>query len=121
MKYTSILRFMKYTSILRFMKYKSVSLVMRCGRISGIKPILWYLISVSRHYTMLPYLTMRYAQTVGVSDLCCLEQHTEQSGSVTEIIAFKNLLVSIQVHSPDAKFLSNQPAFSSRFIDAYIY
>ena len=54
----------------------------------------------------------------------CLEQHTEQSASVTEKVEFRNFLVSIwvrvQVHSPDANFLYDQPTLSS-LIDAYIY
>ena len=74
--------------------YCRYALVMRCGRISGIKPIWWYLISISGDYTRLPYLTMRHVQTVGVSDRCCLEQRTEQSTSVTEMVA-RNLPVSI--------------------------
>ena len=44
-------------------------------------------------YTMLPYLTIRHAQTVGVNDLSCLE-HAKQSTSLTEIVAHKNLPVS---------------------------
>ena len=69
------------------------TLVVRCGSVSGIKPIWWYCFSVSRDYSTLPYLTIWHAQSVGVSDLCCLE-HTEQSTSVTEI-AFRNLPWSI--------------------------
>ena len=53
---------------------------------------------------MLAYITIGHAQTVGVSDLSCLE-HTEQSTSVTEIVALNNLPVSswvqIKVPSPD--------------------
>ena len=62
----------------------------------------------SRDYTTLPYLTIGHTHTVGVSDLCCLEQHTEPSASVTEI-AFRNppasIWVRVQIHSPDAIFL----------------
>ena len=39
---------------------------------SGIKPIWWYSITVLRDYSTLPYLTIWHAQTVGISDLCCL-------------------------------------------------
>ena len=49
--------------------------------------------AVWRDYTMLPYLTIRHAQTVGVNDLSCLE-HAKQSTSLTEIVAHKNLPVS---------------------------
>ena len=42
--------------------------------------------SISRDYITLPYLTIRRAQTVVVNDLSCLK-HTEQSTSVTEIVA----------------------------------
>jgi len=38
-------------------------------RVSGIKPSWWYWISVSRDYTTLPYLTISFAPTVGISDL----------------------------------------------------
>ena len=62
------------------------TLILSCGRVSGIKPIQWHCISVSGDYTTLPYLTVRHAQTVGVNDLSCLEQ-TEQSIYVTEIVA----------------------------------
>ena len=44
------------------------------------------IISVSRAYTTLPYLTIRHAQILGVNDLSSLE-HTEQSTSVIEIVA----------------------------------
>ena len=49
------------------------TLLMRCGRVFGIKLIWWYWISVSRDYTTLPYLTIWHVQTIGVSNLCCLE------------------------------------------------
>ena len=69
-------------------------------------------------------VTIGHAQTVSVSALCCLEQHTEQSASVTEIVALRNLLVSIwvraQVHSPDTNFLCDQPTLS-RLTNVYIY
>ena len=67
--------------------YCPYTLVMRCRRVSGIEPIWSYWISVSIDYTTLLYLMIWHTQTVGVSDLCCLE-HTERSASVTEI-AFK--------------------------------
>ena len=70
--------------------------MIRCRRVSGIKSILRNWISVSRDRTTLPYLTISHAQTIGVSDLSCLE-HTEQSTSVAEIVTFRNLPVSIWV------------------------
>ena len=44
--------------------YCPCTLVMKCGKISGIKSIWWYWISVQRDYTTLPYLTIWHAQTV---------------------------------------------------------
>ena len=58
---------------------------MRCGKVSGIKLI--------TDHTTLPYITIWHDQTVGVSDLCCLE-YSERSTSVTEI-AFRNIPLSI--------------------------
>ena len=106
-----------------FFFYCPYTLVMRCGRVSRIEIIWWYWISVSSDYTTLPYLTIWHAQTIGVSDLCCLE-HTERSDSVTETV-FRNLpgsiKVSVRVNLPDYIFLYHQPDFFlSRLPHAYI-
>ena len=45
--------------------------------------VIW--ISLERDYTTLPDLMIRHAQIIILSNLCCLEQHTEQSASVTEM------------------------------------
>ena len=59
-------------------------------------------------------VTIGHAQTVSVSDLCRLEQHTEQSASVTEIVALRNISITIwvqvQVHTTDTNILYEQPS-----------
>ena len=98
----------KFEVSIGFFVYCPYTLLMRCGRVSGNKRIWLCWISVRRVYTTLPYLTLWHAETVGVSHLCCLEQHTEPLGSITEI-TFRNLPASIwvclRVHSPGAIYL----------------
>ena len=53
--------------------YCPYTLVVRCGRVSGIQHISWYGISVSRDYITLPYLTIRHAQTVGVKQATIIQ------------------------------------------------
>ena len=53
--------------------YCPYTLIVRCGRVSGIKLIWWYWISVLRDYTGLSYLTIRHVQTVDVNDMSCLD------------------------------------------------
>ena len=77
-----------YIEILYLLLYFYSIIIFLLGGISIIYYIYINLfggiIFLSREIT-LHYLTIRHAQTVGVSDLSCLE-HTELTTSVTEIV-----------------------------------
>ena len=69
-----------------------IFLLIRCGRVSGIKPIL---VILNFCHELLHHITISHDKTrstVGVNNLSCLE-YTEQSTFVNEIVAHRNLTV----------------------------